>query len=104
MRFRSSIMCMPKLEEDVKHEQVSNEDDVEEEVEINKRTRMLLIINDLLKSRREELIIAIEFKMICPHQEDFVFFVCFECDDIAPDRAVQVLREIVNSAVYNDHC
>ena len=78
-------------------------DEEAEEMELNDSVQMMLLINNLLDEMGEDTVHAQDWAMLCPHQEEFLYDVFF-VEDISLERALAMLRALVNSALHHDHC
>ena len=57
-----------------------------------------------LEAREEVKVHALDWAMLCPHQERLLFDVFFVLDDVSVERAIAALRALVHSALDHDHC
>ena len=92
---------MPRAEDDIEVEKLS--DGIEEEEDLSRRDRMLVLIDKFLTDRGEEMVHALEWDMLCPCQEE-VLFVIFFVDNVPADYAITALRGVLEEALKYDHC
>ena len=96
-------MCIQRIPDEFE-EGKDYDEDAEEIMNNNESLQMMNIINQLLLDRGEDQINVLDWAMLCPHQEEWVFDYFFVYEDVSADVAVAALRALLESANVEHHC